>query len=68
MKVVSPQQIQESLPKDKMIVVYCDCPEEESAKFLAQVLIRAGHSPANIRVLKGGWYKWLELNYPIEKG
>lgn len=67
MEVVSPKQIQESLPKDKMIVVYCDCGEEESAKFLAQTLIRAGYPPGNIRVLKGGWYKWLELNYPIEK-
>jgi rhodanese-related sulfurtransferase len=67
MKVVSPKQIQESLPKNKMIVVYCDCGEEESAKFLAQALIRAGYPPGNIRVLKGGWYKWLDLGYLVEK-
>jgi rhodanese-related sulfurtransferase len=67
MKVVSPKQVQETLPKDKMIVVYCDCGEEESAKFLAQTLMRAGYPPGNIRVLKGGWYKWLDLGYPVEK-
>jgi rhodanese-related sulfurtransferase len=66
-KVVSPKQIQESLSKDKMIVVYCDCAEEESAKFLAKALMRDGYPPANIRVLKGGWYKWLDLKYPVEK-
>jgi rhodanese-related sulfurtransferase len=66
-KVVSPKQVQDSLPKDQMTVVYCDCAEEESAKFLAQVLIRAGYPPGNIRLLKGGWYKWLDLGYPTEK-
>ena len=56
------------LPHSRPIVIYCDCDGEETSKYLATRLIKNGYKPENIFVLKGGWYKWLELGYPVEKG
>ena len=50
------------------LVIYCDCAGEEASKFLATRLIKNGYKQENIFILRGGWYKWLELGYPVEKG
>lgn len=56
------------LPHSRPIVIYCDCDGEELSTYLAMRLIKNGYNPENIFVLRGGWYKWLELGYPVDKG
>ncbi len=56
------------LPHSRPIVIYCGCNGEEMSVYLATRLIRNGYKPGNIFVLRGGWYKWLELRYPVDKG
>jgi len=55
------------LPYSRPLVIYCDCEGEEASKFQATRLIKNGHKRENIFILRGGWYKWLELGYPVEK-
>jgi rhodanese-related sulfurtransferase len=55
------------LPRDKSLVIYCDCPNEETSADVAQQLVRRWKYE-NIRVLKGGWDKWVRLGFPTEKG
>jgi rhodanese-related sulfurtransferase len=57
------------LPRNKLLVVYCGCDDEEGSKMLAQKLVAdLSYRRSNIRILKGGWFKWVELGYPVEKG
>jgi len=54
------------LPKDKLLVLYCDCGhEEDSISVATQLITKWGYS--NIKVLEGGWSGWVKLGYPIEK-
>ncbi|HEU4389915.1 MAG TPA: rhodanese-like domain-containing protein, partial [Blastocatellia bacterium] len=46
------------VPRDRMIVTYCACPNDESAITAAQTLIQNGFT--RVRVLKGGWNEWLK--------
>jgi rhodanese-related sulfurtransferase len=50
------------LPRDKTLVLYCACVDEEDSTDMAQKLSFAGF--IDVKVLKGGWFKWLELGYP----
>ena len=62
-------QIEElDLPYSRPLVIYCDCAGEEASRFLAARLIKSGYKQENIFILRGGWYRWLELGYPVEKG
>ena len=56
-----------SLPKDKPIILYCDCPDDgESAEMAEEILgLNAGYDPVNIEVLWKGYYRWIELGYPL---
>jgi membrane protein DedA with SNARE-associated domain/rhodanese-related sulfurtransferase len=51
------------LPRDRDIVVYCACPNEESSARLALQLQRKGFT--RIRPLLGGIEAWREQNYPL---
>ena len=53
------------LPKDKTIILYCSCPAEHSSVAAAQVLKAKGVE--NTAALVGGFPKWQEAGYPIEK-
>jgi len=54
------------LPRDKMLIFYCDCThEEDSTSTATQVKQKFGY--ANVRTLKGGWSGWLKLGYPVDK-
>ena len=55
-----PQPI--TLPRTKTLVIYCACNAEEESIDTAKKLIEFGYQ--NIKVLKGGWFGWLELGYP----
>ena len=56
---------QDKLPRDREIIVYCDCPNEESSARAARVLHRKGFT--RVRPLKGGLDAWKAMNYPLER-
>ncbi len=49
-------------PRDREIVVYCDCPNEESSAKTALVLRKKGFT--RVRPLLGGIEAWRKANYP----
>ncbi|HEX5731930.1 MAG TPA: rhodanese-like domain-containing protein [Blastocatellia bacterium] len=53
-----------NLPRDREVVTYCSCPNDESAIRAAQILIDGGFKHA--RVLKGGWSAWLKANGQVQ--
>ena len=52
------------LPKDREIVTYCACPNDESSISAAQVLKESGFK--RVRVLQGGWNRWVQAKGPVE--
>jgi membrane protein DedA with SNARE-associated domain/rhodanese-related sulfurtransferase len=50
-------------PRDREIIVYCDCPNEESSAKTALVLRRKGFT--RVRPLLGGIEAWRKGKYPI---
>ena len=52
------------LPKDREIVTYCACPNDEASIAAAQILLASGFK--RVSVLKGGWQGWLRANGPVE--
>ena len=52
------------LPRDKMLVVYCACKDHEDSTDVARQLSLLGYR--NVKVLKGGWFKWVALKYKTE--
>lgn len=54
------------LPKDKLLIIYCDCAHEEDAISVAtQLMEKWGYT--KVKTLEGGWSGWLKLGYPTEK-
>jgi rhodanese-related sulfurtransferase len=54
------------LPRDKTLILYCDCPSEEDSQDVAnQLNEKWGYT--NIKLLEGGWSNWRKMGYPIEK-
>ena len=54
-----------SLPKDRLLVTYCDGEECNSSVELAMKLDSVGYS--NVRIFFGGWKEWAANQQPIEK-
>ena len=55
-----------NLPRNKVLILYCACSHEEDSTDVAEKLMKEfGYN--NIKVLEGGWLRWVELGYPIEK-
>jgi len=52
-----------SLPRDKAIIAYCTCPEEEASAKLARYLRQDGYQAWAIR---GGLPAWRAAGYPLE--
>jgi membrane protein DedA with SNARE-associated domain/rhodanese-related sulfurtransferase len=52
-------------PRELEIVIYCACPNEESAATAARHLKRAGFK--KIRPLLGGIDAWIEAGHPVER-
>ena len=50
--------------RDREIVTYCACPNDEASVRAAQLLVDAGFR--HVRVLKGGWVAWKKAKGPIE--
>ena len=53
-----------SLPRDKMLVLYCPCNHDEDSIDMYKKLAEFGY--LNTKILEGGWYKWVALKYPVE--
>lgn len=63
--VASVESQVEYLPKDKLIVTYCTCPNEESSGEAALILQRSG---LEAKALRGGLEAWSSLGYPVVTG
>lgn len=57
-----PQPI--TLPRNKTLVIYCACNDEEESIDTAKKLTEFGYQ--KIKVLEGGWFKWLDLGFETE--
>jgi rhodanese-related sulfurtransferase len=55
-----------NLPKDKTLILYCDCAHEEDSTDVATQL-KESFGYTNLKLLEGGWSKWREAGYPLEK-
>jgi rhodanese-related sulfurtransferase len=51
------------LPKDKTIIAYCTCPDEEASARLTRVLRDEGY---DAWMLEGGLPAWRAAGYPME--
>ena len=49
------------LPREKTLVIYCACKDHEDSTDVARQLSLLGYR--KVKVLKGGWFKWLDLKY-----
>jgi rhodanese-related sulfurtransferase len=54
----------EGIPKEKMLVVYCDGVECNSSIELALKLMELKFT--NVKVFFGGWQEWKKYNFPID--
>lgn len=54
-----------TLPRNKTLILYCSCAHEEDSSDMAAKLARFGYR--NLKVLTGGFLRWSELKYPLEK-
>jgi len=48
------------LPRDRTLIFYGSCPNDTSDT--VKKLAEFGYF--NVKIMDGGWYKWLELKYP----
>jgi rhodanese-related sulfurtransferase len=55
---------QDNIPRDREIILYCDCPNEVSSARMALLLRHAGIT--RVRPLLGGIEAWREHHYPTE--
>ena len=52
------------VPRNREVVTYCACPNDEASISAAQMLMESGFK--RVRVLKGGWLTWKKVNGQIE--
>jgi rhodanese-related sulfurtransferase len=52
------------VPRNREVVTYCACPNDEASIRAAQLLLEAGFT--RVRVLKGGWVTWRKVNGQVE--
>jgi len=56
----------DDFPADQDIILYCACPNEESARRAAQILL--GKGLKRVRPLVGGLNAWIEAGHAVEHG
>ena len=54
------------LPRNKTLIIYCGCIDQEASLDVATQLIQ-DYGYKDIKVLEGGFQQWLKLGYPTEK-
>lgn len=55
-----------NLPRDKVLILYCACDHEEDSTHVAKQLVN-NFGYKNIKLLDGGWLRWMALGYPAAK-
>ena len=55
-----------SVPPEKTIIYYCDCPNEETSARAVQLVTK--RLPVKAAALVGTVEEWLERGYPFERG
>ena len=55
----------DGIPKDRLIIAYCDGAECNSSIELSVKLMKDGYK--NVRIFFGGWREWVDANLPVEK-
>ena len=58
-------QVMSGIPRDKMIITYCDGGSCSLSRELASALLAQGYD--QVRVLVDGWKLWQQFNLPIEQ-
>lgn len=58
-------ELLKGVPKERIIVAYCTCPDEGTSAHLAHALRNKGYRRSY--ALKGGYYGWLRVDGPIEQ-
>ena len=53
------------VPRNRDVITYCACPNDEASIRAAQVLRESGFT--RVHVLKGGWVVWKKANGQIER-
>lgn len=64
---VAPEELAQrahEIPHDRDVVLYCTCPNEETAAYTALKLHRLGVE--RVRPLRGGFHGWQKAGYPLE--
>jgi membrane protein DedA with SNARE-associated domain/rhodanese-related sulfurtransferase len=64
---ISPDELTQrhnEIPRDRDVVLYCTCPNEETAARTAMQLQKLGVE--RVRPLRGGYQGWKDLGYPME--
>ena len=64
--VMTPDRLVEgvaAIPRDRDVVLFCTCPNEETAVRMALTIKKMGVS--RVRPLLGGFDGWKDLNYPL---
>ncbi|MBN1570202.1 MAG: rhodanese-like domain-containing protein [Acidobacteria bacterium] len=56
-----------TLPKDKLIVLYCLCEEGADSSEVALMLWKMDYRRDRVKVLEGGLVQWDAKNYPMIK-
>jgi 3-mercaptopyruvate sulfurtransferase SseA len=54
-----------NLPRAKLLIIYCGCAGEEASRNVARQLM-SNWGFKQIKVLDGGFSRWLKLGYPTE--
>ena len=54
-----------NVPRNELLILYCGCAGEEASKSVARQLM-ANWGFKQIKVLDGGFNRWLRLGYPTE--
>ena len=52
------------IPRDRPVVMYCNCPNEATSARMARLLIEKGY--LEVWPLQGGFDGWVDLGYPTE--
>ena len=55
----------DSIPKNQLLVAYCDGAECNSSIELSVKLAKEGYT--DVKIFFGGWREWMESNLPIDK-
>ena len=55
----------DTIPKNRLLVAYCDGEECNSSIELSVKLAKEGYT--DVKIFFGGWREWMDLNLPIDK-